>query len=308
MRVLIAEDDPTVSELLQDAVGDLGYIFTAAHDGTEAWAKYLDWKPDVVLLDWVLPGVDGVELCRRMRDPNQHHGGYTYVIFLTALRDASRLAEAMRSGADDYLTKPFDLAALEMRLKVAQRITSLYAERKQHEEELRHRALHDPLTGLPNRSLFHDRLTQAITTAARARGPAALLLIDLDGFKHVNDTLGHETGDLVLQHVASALRAAIRGADTAARLGGDEFAVVLPGADGAGATRAATSVLAGIATLPDALAGKLRAGASIGIALYPRDGDDVATLLRHADGAMYEAKRGGAGFALYTASRREAGA
>ncbi len=172
-------------------------------------------------------------------------------------------------------------------------------ERRRAEEALRHQALHDALTGLPNRTLLHDRLEQALRATARDAGGLALLLFDLDRFKEVNDTLGHQVGDLLLQQVAARVRGAVRASDTVARLGGDEFAVLLPGADAAGAVAATHTLLAALAP-PIALDGQaLACTASIGIALAPTHGADVATVLRRADVAMYVAKRAGSGYAVY---------
>ncbi len=174
--------------------------------------------------------------------------------------------------------------------------------RARAEEALRRQALHDALTGLPNRTLLYDRLEQALHVVVRDAGGLALLLFDLDRFKEVNDTLGHQAGDLLLQEIAARVRGAVRASDTVARLGGDEFAVLLPGADAAGAIAATHTLLAALAT-PIALDGQaLACTASIGIALAPTHGTDGATVLRRADVAMYVAKRAGSGYAVYAAA------
>jgi len=180
-----------------------------------------------------------------------------------------------------------------------------FIERKEAEEALRRQALHDVLTGLPNRALLHDRLAQALHAAGRDNTGLALLLIDLDGFKMINDTLGHHQGDLLLREVGARLRAVLRERDTVARLGGDEFAALLPGDDGGGATLTAHKILAALATPVVAEGCRLVVGASIGVALYPTHGTDAATLLRCADAAMYAAKRSavrpGGNLAVYAA-------
>jgi len=166
-------------------------------------------------------------------------------------------------------------------------------ERVRAEEALRHQALHDALTDLPNRTLLHDRLGHALRASRRDGRPLALLLLDLDRFKEVNDTFGHHRGDDLLRQVAARLRGALRASDTIARLGGDEFAALLPGADESGARAAATALRAAL-DVPLVLAGQaLQLGASIGVALAPAHGEDAPTLLRHADTAMYAAKRAG---------------
>ena len=180
--------------------------------------------------------------------------------------------------------------------------------RKRVEEALEHQALHDALTGLPNRTLLDDRLQQAIRVADRTRMALALLLMDLDGFKEVNDTQGHHVGDQLLQQVGQRVQTVLRAADTVARLGGDEFAALLPATpDAAGAIHTARKILAALEppVLLDTLAFHVRM--SIGIAVYPVHGADAATLLRHADVAMYVAKRGQTGAAVYVAAQDPGG-
>jgi diguanylate cyclase (GGDEF)-like protein len=168
--------------------------------------------------------------------------------------------------------------------------------RDKTEAELRDQALHDGLTGLPNRTLLADRLSSAIAAAARQLTPLSVLLIDLDGFKRVNDESGHHAGDLVLVEVASRLAGAVRESDTAARIGGDEFVLLLPATPVAGAIETA-GTLATLIGAPILAEGKeLRVGASIGIAVYPEQGRDGRSLLEAADVAMYEAKRAGGGY------------
>jgi len=177
--------------------------------------------------------------------------------------------------------------------------------RKAAEDALRHAALHDALTGLPNRTLLQDRLDQAINAARRDGQPLAFLLLDLDRFKEVNDSFGHYHGDLLLRQVGSRLRDALRASDTVARLGGDEFAALLPATDEIGAVSATHKILAAL-DAPFAVEGEqFHVGASVGIALYPEHGDDAPTLLRRADIAMYLAKRGRRGYAVYAPEQDE---
>jgi len=171
--------------------------------------------------------------------------------------------------------------------------------RAEMEAALQHQALHDALTGLPNRALLHDRLGQALLVARREGTPLALLLLDLDRFKEVNDTFGHHVGDALLVEVAARVHGVLRASDTVARLGGDEFAVLLPGDDAAGAGRAASSILAALDAPTTVEDHALQLAGSIGIALYPAHGADAATLLRQADIAMYVAKRTHRGHVVY---------
>lgn len=178
------------------------------------------------------------------------------------------------------------------------------AARKKVEEKILHMASHDNLTGLPNRALFKDRLDTARNMAVRNKERLAILFIDLDGFKAVNDTLGHKAGDLLLQEVARRLQASVRQSDTVARVGGDEFIVLLNGIDRAGdAELVAKKILAGLGQ-PISLAGQAaKVGASIGISVFPDHGDDTEKLISYADGAMYEIKKSGKNaYAFHTAS------
>jgi diguanylate cyclase (GGDEF)-like protein/PAS domain S-box-containing protein len=176
-------------------------------------------------------------------------------------------------------------------------------ERKLAEDALAHQALHDALTGLPNRSLLHDRLDQAILAARREHWPLAVLLIDLDRFKEVNDTFGHHYGDILLKQVGPRLRGALRESDTVARLGGDEFAVILAGCDAESGKLTAAKLLKALEE-PFVVEGQaLNVSGSIGIVTYPDHGQDVETLMRRADVAMYTAKRDHEGFSLYAAEQ-----
>ncbi|MBV8084205.1 MAG: GGDEF domain-containing protein [Chloroflexi bacterium] len=173
--------------------------------------------------------------------------------------------------------------------------------RKQAAEELEYRALHDGLTGLPNRALLRDRLAQAILATHRLENLAAVIFMDLDGFKAINDTHGHDVGDHVLVEVGRRLSGVLRGSDTVARMGGDEFAVVIEGAAGAEVAMALARKLLEALRQPIDLSGEtVQVGASLGVALCPTHGNDVDTLLRHADAAMYRAKRTGSVAVLYT--------
>jgi diguanylate cyclase (GGDEF)-like protein len=170
-------------------------------------------------------------------------------------------------------------------------IAALQVARQRAEEALAQQALHDPLTGLPNRLLFQDRAQQALHAAHRDRTSCALLLLDLDRFKEVNDTLGHQVGDLVLQRVARRLQGLLRESDTLARLGGDEFVVLLPETDERGAREVGRKISAAFSGSFELGGHAVQVEPSIGISLYPADGFDVASLLQRADLAMYRAKR-----------------
>jgi diguanylate cyclase (GGDEF)-like protein/PAS domain S-box-containing protein len=172
-------------------------------------------------------------------------------------------------------------------------------DRKKQAAALEHQALHDALTGLPNRTLLHDRLSHALVSARKQDGIFALIVMDLDRFKDINDTLGHHTGDLLLQQVCARLIRLVRPSDTVARLGGDEFALLLPGADEVYARHVSQKVMLALNKLFEIGNHQLYVGGSLGIALYPQHGDDVPSLIQHADVAMYQAKRSNSGCSVY---------
>jgi diguanylate cyclase (GGDEF)-like protein len=313
MRVLIAEDDATSRTILRRHVAHLGYEAQVASDGLAAWGLVEEALPDVLITDWMMPGLDGVELCRRIRTGALAQLGYVYIIFVTALEDREHIEHAIEAGADDYLAKPLNRVDLSTRLRVAERVTSLYGqiavahhELEQLNRELLEQASQDVLTGLPNRRLFQDRLTQAINAAKRNTTAVSLLMIDLDGFKAINDTMGHEAGDWLLQAVAARLQALVRVSDTVARLGGDEFAVLLADTDEAGALQVAAKIASALAK-PVALGARTGlVGASIGIALFPEHAATPDELMRNADSAMYEAKGAGIAYAVYAPEYQDA--
>ena len=201
---------------------------------------------------------------------------------------------------------PIDLAVSEMWLHGRRHFIGIardITERKEQMAAIKYQALHDGLTDLPNRTLFSDRLHQAILTAAREERSLALIIMDLDHFKEINDTLGHHSGDMILQQVAGRVRAELRESDTVARLGGDEFALLLPSADLDDATHIATKLLTALSRPFELETRSFPVGASLGIGMFPEHGRDGSSLMKRADMAMYEAKRDKTGFAVYDAAK-----
>jgi diguanylate cyclase (GGDEF)-like protein/PAS domain S-box-containing protein len=229
------------------------------------------------------------------------------------------LGASVRGGCDVRLLRPDGATVHALLTSVPVRrgggeaagwitvVTDL-TERKQLEQALAHRAQHDPLTELPNRTLLRERLEQALARREHMRNSTAVLILDLDGFKAVNDSFGHRAGDELLQQLAARWRSVVRDGDTLARIGGDEFGLVLPSAsDVASVTSIATRIMQAAAQPYDLQGGvQVSVGVSIGIALCPRDGHDAETLVRQADAAMYEAKRAGGGYVLATPAGRNA--
>jgi len=306
--VLVIDPDPATARTLEPIAAEAGLPAVEAAPslaaGLEALAARAYGLVVLSLATEDVAGLDGLERIRAL-DPE------VPVVLTTDVDDRNLARAALQKGAQDCALKE-DLAG-----RSAVRILTHAIERQRimlelHEarEREQYLATHDPLTGVPNRMLFQDRLAQALAAASRYGQRLAVLFVDLDGFKEVNDAFGHDVGDRVLAELARRIAAVVRKTDTVARMGGDEFTLVLTQIGRPDdAARVARNLLDRIAVpvrLPD---GELRIGASIGIALHPGDGDRADTLVRNADAAMYAAKReeGGSGFAFYARSmHREA--
>jgi len=295
MQVLIAEDSAVYRHLLSSHLKEWGFPSTIAEDGAEAW-KLLQRPecPRLVLLDWVLPGIDGVELCRRIR----HAGSgrpYYYVILLTGKDAKADLLEAMQAGADDYLVKPFDKLELKARLLVGKRIVELHEELVSAKESMRYAATHDFLTGLLNRGEVFDSLRRELDRGRRSHKPVSIILADVDHFKNVNDTLGHPFGDEVLKEIGRRLKAKLRLYDSLGRHGGEEFLMVLPDCDLMSALIRADELLNCIGNEPMVVSRVSRTvTVSMGVAVSTdHAAGDITALLSQADQGLYEAKHGG---------------
>jgi diguanylate cyclase (GGDEF)-like protein len=253
---------------------------------------------DLVCSDFSLASMSGADALALVRQ----RGVDVPFIFVSGVQGEDAAVEAMRLGAQDFVTKT-NVGRVRAAVDEALRTTTERRARAREHERVAYLAFHDELTDLPNRTLFHDRLHQALLESRRERRPLALLMIDLDGFKEINDTLGHHAGDQVLQIVAGRLRALLRQSDTIARLGGDEFAVLLRSTDSTGAELAADKVLQEIER-PMVLDGRpVFVRGSVGIASFPEHGAAEQELLQKADVAMYVAKNDRCGMAIYSADR-----
>jgi diguanylate cyclase (GGDEF)-like protein/PAS domain S-box-containing protein len=431
--VLIVDDNPVNLAVVVDHLEDHGFQVTVAQGGEEALKRAAFGQPDLILLDVMMPGIDGFETCRRLKaDPATRD---IPVIFMTALSDIDDKVAGFEAGGIDYVSKPFQIEELLARVRthlalraaqlrvvaqnmelreeiVARRsaetelrfsetryrrlfeaandgillldsetgrvtdvnpaitrmlghhhdalightlcelapfrniaacrtlvdeikllthvryddwmierqdgapidielIGSLYkaggsgiiqcnvrdiTDRREAETRIRYMALHDALTGLPNRIMLADRLAMAIAQARRSTRQVAVLMLDLDHFKHINDSLGHHIGDQLLEGVADRLRKCLREVDTAARVGGDEFVIVLSDiAGGEDASVVARKIQAALVQPFPIDRHRLHIGGSIGVSLFPSDGEDPGALLRAADTAMYDAKGNGRG-------------
>ena len=294
MKILVVDDEPLSLRLVEAAVARLGHHVTAAEDGEAAWQCYNQEPPEVLITDLLMPGVDGLELCHRVRADSP--AGYTYIILVTALSDRRDVVRGMEAGADDYLIKPVDLFDLQTRLIAAQRVTDLHAELDRHRAQLVHLARHDPLTGLANRRSLDEDLAVLHARSRRYGRRFALAMCDIDRFKAYNDTHGHQAGDQALRAVAATIARALRGGDSVYRYGGEEFLLVLPEQTVDTAQVAVERVRRAVEQLAigDAAAGPSPLTMSAGITAFgPGEATTVEELLRQADAALYRAKSAG---------------
>jgi two-component system, cell cycle response regulator len=294
LKVLLAEDARFARHLLQGALIGWGYEVVLAEDGEQAWRALQEPDPpSVALLDWMMPGLDGLEVCRKVREAAREP--YTYIILLTGRDRQEDVVEGLAAGADDYLRKPFDNLELEARIRTGRRIVELHGQLIVAREALREQAATDPLTRIANRRTILDTLGKELERCRRSKTACAVVFLDLDHFKQVNDTHGHAAGDEVLRQAASTMRAILRPYDLVGRYGGEEFVVVLPGCDAAGAGAAAERLRAAVAGAAIGIGGVLvRITCSLGIAVGDSaSGWDGDRLLSAADAALYRAKRAG---------------
>ncbi len=282
--VVLADDDPSIRLMVRHVLESEDFDIVEASDGLEAIKAVEKYHPALILLDAVMPGIDGFTTCQRIKE-----NGHTDipVMMITGLDDDASVERAYEVGAIDFITKPIKWAVLKHRVKSV--VAKVIAERK-----VKLLAYRDTLTGLPNRLLFADRLEQAVMRSERSRTSMALMLIDIDDFKLVNDSFGHDAGDKLIKAVADLISKSLRRADTIARLGGDEFAVIVEGIDGPGDAISIadnlTTILEHNVRLDDQ---ETYTSASIGISVFPDDGREARTLLKNADTAMFRAKENG---------------
>jgi diguanylate cyclase (GGDEF)-like protein len=294
MKVLIADDEAVSRWLLESSLRRWGYDVQVAHNGDEAWRMLQQpGAPQLVVFDWLMPGMDGLELCQAVRAHKLEP--YTYIILLTTKRGQKDVVEGLEAGADDYISKPFDPQELKVRLRTGKRILYLMDQVIAAREAMRDLAMRDSLTGLWNRGAIFNMLTAEAARAARQGATLGVVLVDLDHFKMVNDTHGHDTGDVVLRHAADTLQGLVRPYDAVGRHGGEEFLVLLPGCDQINAVSQAERLRAALAgrTINTA-AGPIELTASFGVTVLGRDCEiDPQTLFCAADAAMYRAKHNG---------------
>jgi two-component system, cell cycle response regulator len=292
VKILLAEDDAVSRRLLQAMLEAWGYDVVVTRDGNEAWeALSVEDAPSLAVLDWVMPGIEGVEICRRLRN---RRGGYVYTILLTGRDRKQDIVEGMNAGADDYLTKPYDAHELLVRVRAGRRILDLQAALLAAQEVLRQQAARDPLTGVWNRARVFESLATELARAWREDTPVSVIMADLDHFKAVNDAHGHMAGDAVLRTVTRRIQSSLRAYDVLGRYGGEEFLIVLPGCDAPSAAATGERIRQAIAASPiDTSEGLIPVTMSLGTASVRHCRTKPGLLVRAADEALYVAKREG---------------
>lgn len=294
MQILVAEDDELAREVLARTLTVLGYDVVAVSDGEEAWRVLQQPEaPRLAVLDWMMPGIDGPELCRRLRERGP--GPYVYVILLTAKTGHADVVAGLNAGADDYIVKPFHQDELAARVRAGRRIVDLEAQLLEAKERLRRQATYDPLTGLLNHGAIQEAFRAELRRASRERGRLGLVLMDLDHFKSVNDTYGHLAGDAVLREAAQRMKNTVRIYDHLGRYGGEEFMLVVPGCGVEETRQLAERIRQKMEMSPFAtIEGDIPVTVSLGVTWYEAPfTTDVDVFVRAADAALYRAKRGG---------------
>jgi diguanylate cyclase (GGDEF)-like protein len=289
--ILIVDDQEANVQLLEQMLRETGYrCIASTMDPHAVCALHRDNHYDLILLDLQMPGMDGFQVMKGLKEIET--GGYVPILVITA--QPGHKLRALASGAKDFISKPFDLLEAKTRIHNMLEVRLLYKQLDNYSRALESMALHDALTGLPNRRLLMDRLSLAIAHARRNKSTMAVMYLDLDGFKQINDTLGHDAGDALLCAVATRLVSAVRQEDTVARLGGDEFVIALWELNHPDSVSSLVSKIIQTVSQPYSIDGRtLCMTVSVGIGIYPTHGEDVETLMKGADKALYEAKRTG---------------
>jgi len=296
MKILIADDSIVSRHLLDATLRRWGYEVVVACDGNEAWRiLQAENAPKIAILDWMMPGITGPGVCRKVRANVKDKDLYTYILLLSSKSQREDLIEGMEAGADDYLTKPFDQHELQVRLRAGTRLVDLQAELMAAREALREQATKDSLTHLWNRSSIFDILCRELSRAGREGNCVGVAMVDIDHFKNVNDTYGHFAGDAVLCETARRMQNAMRPYDSLGRYGGEEFLILLPGCDEQISYNQAERLRKHLCQSPMSLTeNALEVTASFGVTTaVPGQPWTPEDLIRKADEALYLAKKMG---------------
>ena len=306
MRVLIVDDDASMRAVIRSVLETVGHQVLEAADGLAGMEKALEFQPQLMIVDWVMPEISGIELTRALRQTRIGRG--LYILIMTSQADEDRLIEAFENGVDDFMNKPINPRVLAARLRAGQRVIRLQQELDRDREEIRRFAaelavsnrrlqevaLTDSLTGFPNRRYAIERGQQEWLVSSRTRRPLSTMVIDVDMFKTYNDSYGHDVGDAVLKQVANAVKGALRAQDIVARTGGDEFLVICPDTGLDAALACAERVRFAVESAPLLLGGQsISMSVSIGVATRDTVMSEPEALIKRVDQALYLAKNKG---------------
>jgi two-component system cell cycle response regulator len=292
-KILVADDSALYTRLVKETLSSQACSLLFAKDGCEALELFAEHKPPLVITDWVMPKVDGLELCRRIRADFPEV--YSYLMLLTSNDEKESVVAGLQAGADDYLSKPFHPGELVARVGVGRRVIELQREIQSKNRQLEAMALTDSLTGLPNRRAIDAWAPRQISAAARYGFPLWIAMADLDFFKKINDGYGHNAGDIVLQGFAEILRRNTRASDICGRVGGEEFLVGLTHVERKDVGGVIERIRRTLEEQEFSFQGKIiHATASFGVAgLHGEKLADFASLVARADAALYSAKQKG---------------
>ncbi|MGQ9648954.1 MAG: HDOD domain-containing protein [Phycisphaerae bacterium] len=306
LRILVVEDDPDQLVLLTKCLSEAGYRVMTASNGAEAIAVDLAHAPQMVITDYQMPGMDGLELCRRLRA--QEAADLVYIIMLTGYLDRGQMLEALNAGADDVLSKPYGREELLARVRAGRRVVHLKAslaaralevsarnvKLSAYNDKLQIMASQDELTGLYNRREAMLSLAENWALSLRQNSPLSCVMVDIDRFKRINDTYGHRTGDLVLVETANRLRSTVRAGEKLCRFGGEEFLIICPGSSAQASRRLAERLRKTVASSPVKASGnRCNVTVSLGVAERDEEMTSADDLIAAADAALYAAKRAG---------------
>lgn len=302
MKILLAEDSKTNQILIRAYIEEAGHKIVIVNNGQQAVEQYQSERPDLVLMDIVMPIKDGIEAATEIRAMAEQENDWVPIIFLSAMTDSKDIVRAIDAGDDDYLTKPVEAVVLNAKLRAMQRIAEMRQQLQQANRELRMMAVKDGLTGISNRRHFDETLRKEIKRAIRSDTTVSLIICDIDFFKPYNDNYGHQAGDDCLKYVAQTLaKSSKRPGDLVARYGGEEFVAILPETSPEGALLIAEEMRVAIAELNlshDYSAVASHITISCGVAsVFPNKGEDMAAvtkkLIKTADKALYLSKEKG---------------
>jgi len=293
LAVLVADDSPVARRLVAQTLPAEDYTILFARSGKEALELFIRDRPAMVITDWMMPDLTGIELCERIRAESKN--SYTYIILVTTLSEKAQMLKALEAGADDFLAKPFNPDELLARVAAGRRIMLLHRQIEAKSRLLEQLALTDELTGLPNRRAIDSWAARQLSGAMRHGFPFSVIIADLDYFKSVNDEHGHEAGDEVLKRFAEILDASVRKCDMCGRIGGEEFLLLITHADRAGVELAVERIRKKMEAHRFRFGGhEFHVTASFGMAsLGPGQREDFGRLVALADAALYSAKRRG---------------